>query len=43
MKKILDRAKLIQDLALKSACFPDNAHPSDKCFKQLAQRILTMI
>ena len=23
--------------------FPDNSHPSDKCFKQLAQRILTMI
>jgi len=39
----LDRAKVIQDLALKSKCFPDNAHPSSDCFKQLANRILAII
>jgi hypothetical protein len=39
----LDRAKEIQELANKSALFPDNVHPSSDCFKQLAQRILAMI
>ena len=38
-----DRAKVIQDLALKSPLFPDNAHPSNKCFKQLAQRLIQMV
>jgi len=39
----LDCAKVIQDLAVKSPLFPDNAHPSSECFKQLAQRIIKMI
>lgn len=39
----LDCAKVIQDLVVDSTNFPDNAHPSDKCFKQLAQRISAMI
>lgn len=39
----LDRAKEIQELAIKSPLFPDNSHPSSDCFKQLAQRILSMI
>jgi hypothetical protein len=39
----LDRAKVIQDLALKSPLLPDNGHPSSDCFKQLSQRILATI
>jgi hypothetical protein len=39
----LDRLNAIQQLALASPLFPDNNHPSSECFRQLAQRILTMI
>ena len=39
----LDCTKVIQELAVKSLLFPDNAHPSSECFKQLAQRIIEMI
>lgn len=39
----LDRAKVIQDLALKSPLFPDNVHPSRECFKQLANRLDKML
>jgi hypothetical protein len=39
----LDRAKVIQQLATESPLFPDDAHPSSDCLKQLAQRILAMI
>ena len=39
----LDRTKIIQIMAEKSPVFPDDAHPSSDCFKQLAQRILAMI
>jgi hypothetical protein len=39
----LDRAKVIQQLAIESPLFPDNGHPSSECFKQLAQRILTIV
>jgi hypothetical protein len=39
----LDRAKVIQQLATESPLFPDNAHPSSDCFKQLAQRILAIV
>ena len=39
----LDKAKIIEDLASASPLFPDNAHPSSECFKQLAQRIIEMI
>jgi len=36
----LDRASIINGLATKSPLFPDNAHPSSECHKQLASRIL---
>lgn len=39
----LDQAKIIQDLANKSSRFPDNAHPSRDCFKQLAERLDAML
>jgi hypothetical protein len=39
----LDKAKIIEDLASASPLFPDNAHPSSECFRQLAQRIIEMI
>ena len=39
----LDKAKVIEDLALKSPLFPDHTHPSGECFKTLAQRLVNMI
>ena len=39
----LDKAKIIEDLALSSPWFPDNSHPSGECFKKLAQRIIEII
>lgn len=39
----LDRAKVIQDLAIKSPLFPDDGHPSSDCFKQLSQRLIKMV
>ena len=39
----IDKAKVIEDLALKSPLFPDHTHPSGECFKTLAQRLVNMI
>ena len=39
----LNKATLIQKLAKDSPLFPDNQHPSGKCFQLLAHRILDMI
>ena len=41
--KHLDKAKIIEELALASPLFPDDAHPSRECFRQLAQRIIEII
>jgi hypothetical protein len=42
-KNEVDKAKIIQELTVKSLLFPDNCHPSSEYFKQLAQRIIKMI
>lgn len=39
----LDCAKVVENLAVKSLCFPDNCHPSRECFKQLANRLDRML
>ena len=39
----LDKSTLINNLAKSSSCFPDNAHPSRDCFKQLAQRLIKIV
>lgn len=42
-EQALDQANIIMDLCTASDLFPDNIHPSRKCFEQLAHRILEMV
>jgi hypothetical protein len=39
----LEELEKIQDLAIASADFPDNGHPSRRCFEQLANRIIKVV
>jgi hypothetical protein len=41
--KHLDKAKIIEELASASPLFPDNAHPSRECCRQLSQRIIKIL